>query len=101
MAGSPFRPLIIAKCQELFDVVDSDRHLKSLNVHILNSKLHNHTDPYEQSISSQVYGSKGVYKQKITEQSHSCDCPDRAEICKHILKLSIEALIKHEDLSNE
>lgn len=99
--SSPFRPLILAKCQELFDITDADRHLRSLNVHIVNRKLHNHTEPYEQSITSFVYGTKGLYNQKITEQSHSCDCPDRADICKHIIKLSVEVLIKHEELSNE
>ena len=99
--SSPFRPLIIAKCQELFDITDSGRHLRSLNVHIVNRKLHNHTDSHEQSVTSFVYGTKGVYNQTITEGSHTCDCPDRSDICKHLIKLSVEVLIRHEELSNE
>lgn len=99
--SSPFRPLIIAKCQELFDITDSGRHLRSLNVHIVDRKLHNHTDLYQQSITSFVYGTQGKYQQQISEQSHSCDCPDRADICKHIIKLSVEVLIKHEEMSDD
>lgn len=101
MGYSPFRPLILAKCQEIFDVVDSGRHLRSLNVHCCARNLHTAHDTLEQTLTSQVYGKSGLYHQRITEQSHSCDCPDRADICKHIIKLALEALVAHEDKSND
>ena len=103
---SPFRPLILAKCQELFDITDADRHLRSLNVHMLCNRKSAHTaHRYHMSRLNDLFclwHNQGLYQ---SEESQRNLIPAIAPIVQISASTSsnylLRLLIKHEEMSND